>query len=248
MSLPISGFMPIPLAIMPPFMAYQSLVMGDAFGRAFQFGKRKISAMSNEEFNKLDIVQLYEGIANEYTRIIPTVEKAMASSVTLQVSIVKELIRTIPALAKTLLSEEFTSELFPHSAHGHPFGDLIPHGEDVLGTPTTVIPPPSVPTGTGDTTVGPHGTISPVIVTEQQKLDRLVIDGVGTYINSLTVKIDADQAIREKFNYGDDANDATNRRLKNLGIRKEQLVRYSTLMTAYKNKYGNWYVAKVKIV
>ncbi len=33
-------------------MATQSMVMGDAFGQAFQYGKRKISAMSNEEFNK----------------------------------------------------------------------------------------------------------------------------------------------------------------------------------------------------
>ncbi len=102
MVLPISGFMPIPLAIMPPFMAYQSLVMGDAFGRAFQFGKRKISAMSNEEFNKLDIVQLYENISNEYTRIIPTVEKAMAQSTQLQVVIVEEMLKIIPALAKKL--------------------------------------------------------------------------------------------------------------------------------------------------
>ncbi len=132
MSLPISGFMPIPLAIMPPFMAYQSLVMGDAFGRAFQFGKRKISAMSNEEFNKLDIVTMFESISNEYVRMIPTVKDAMSQSVDLQVAIVKELLRVIPELGKAL----FSAETFPHSAHGHPFGDVIPHGDTSTTTET----------------------------------------------------------------------------------------------------------------
>ncbi len=103
MSSPISGFMPIPLAIMPPFMAYQSIVMGDAFGRGFQFGKRKISAMSNEEFNKLDIVKMFEEINSSYHRMIPTVEKSMADSADLQVTIVTELLKIIPALIDALL-------------------------------------------------------------------------------------------------------------------------------------------------
>ncbi len=124
MSLPISGFMPIPLAIMPPFMAYQSLVMGDAFGRAFQFGKRKISAMSNEEFNKLDVVTMFESISNEYTRMIPTVEKSMAASTDLQVAIVKEMLKVLPALGKELLKMvtggDTGSEAFKHLQHGHP--------------------------------------------------------------------------------------------------------------------------------
>ncbi len=49
----LSGFLPIPLAMMIPFMGAQSLVLGKAFGEGFQYGKRKISAMTNEEFNKL---------------------------------------------------------------------------------------------------------------------------------------------------------------------------------------------------
>ncbi len=124
MSLPISGFMPIPLAIMPPFMAYQSLVMGDAFGRAFQFGKRKISAMTNDEFNKLDVVTMFESISNEYTRMIPTVEKSMAASTDLQVAIVKEMLKVLPALGKELLKMvtggDTGSEAFKHLQHGHP--------------------------------------------------------------------------------------------------------------------------------
>ncbi len=53
MVLPVSGFLPVPLPMMIPFMGAQSLVIGKMFGVGFQYGKRKISAMSNEEFNKL---------------------------------------------------------------------------------------------------------------------------------------------------------------------------------------------------
>ncbi len=149
MSLPISGFMPIPLAIMPPFMAYQSLVMGDAFGRAFQFGKRKISAMSNEQFNALNITQMFEQISNEYTRMIPTVEKAMQQSLELQVTIVKELLKTLPAIGQMLneLGIEATGKTLDELAHliGMHFG----HDEGGSSTPAPT-PSPIVtecPTG-----------------------------------------------------------------------------------------------------
>ncbi len=151
MSLPISGFMPIPLAIMPPFMAYQSLVMGDAFGRAFQFGKRKISAMSNEEFNALTISKMFEQISNEYTRMIPTVEKSMSASLELQVTIVKELLKTLPAIGQMLneLGINATGKTLDELAHliGLHFG----HEEGGGGTPTTPTQPTdpvSCPPGT----------------------------------------------------------------------------------------------------
>ncbi len=144
MSLPISGFMPIPLAIMPPFMAYQSLVMGDAFGRAFQFGKRKISAMTNEEFNALSISQMFESISNEYTRMIPTVEKSMQASLELQVTIVKELLKTLPAIGQMLneLGIKATGKTLDELAHliGMHFG----HGETGT-TPQPVPPTPFTP-------------------------------------------------------------------------------------------------------
>ncbi len=54
MPLPIGFFMPLPLPLMIPFMMWQSAAMADGFGTFFQYGKRRISAMSNEEFNALD--------------------------------------------------------------------------------------------------------------------------------------------------------------------------------------------------
>jgi len=92
--------MPVPLAVMPPFMAYQSLVMGDAFGKGFQYGKRKISAMSNEQFNALSEGDLLKDSMSEYTRMIPTVKEALDSSTELQVYIVKEMMRVLPVLIK----------------------------------------------------------------------------------------------------------------------------------------------------
>ncbi len=103
---PISGFMPIPLAIMPPFMAYQSILMGDAFGKGFQYGKRKISAMSNDEFNKLDLSTLFEESVVQYKRMVPTVKEAMDDSKDLQNHIVKQLFAIIPNLLKDFFGGE----------------------------------------------------------------------------------------------------------------------------------------------
>ncbi len=227
MSLPISGFMPIPLAIMPPFMAYQSLVMGDAFGRAFQFGKRKISAMGNEEFNKLDIVTMFETISNEYTRMIPSVEKAMSQSVELQVSIVKELLRVIPELGKAL----FSAETFPHSAHGHPFGDVIPHGD--TGEPLPTEEKPSVDK--------PRDRDTPEEQQEKAKarqkmLDRRAIDRLKSIISTASSAITAIQNSKrhsksEKERRIKHQKDAIKSKLKQLGVARQN----------YKNKYGEWY-------
>ncbi len=64
--LPIGFFMPLPLPIMIPFMMWQSAAIAAGFGTYFQFAKRKVSAMSNEEFNKSnphDLVnQMYQDI------------------------------------------------------------------------------------------------------------------------------------------------------------------------------------------
>ncbi len=92
MSLPISGFMPIPLAMMIPFMATQSMVMGDAFGRSFQYGKRKISAMSNEEFNATSMNEQAEDMYKTYKLIIPSLQQSIKDSTELQKFIIASLL------------------------------------------------------------------------------------------------------------------------------------------------------------
>ncbi len=77
MVLPISGFLPVPLPMMIPFMGAQSLVIGKMFGEGFQYGKRKISAMPNEEFNKLTFEAMMSNARDEMQASIPTMQKAL---------------------------------------------------------------------------------------------------------------------------------------------------------------------------
>ncbi len=96
----IGFFAPFPLALMIPFMAGQSLAMGEAFGKGFQYGKRKISSMSNEEFNKLDFRELSESLATDYRVMIPSITKSIEASDKLQSAVFQalgDLIKSIPA-------------------------------------------------------------------------------------------------------------------------------------------------------
>ncbi len=55
LSSPISGFTAIPNPYMIPLLFLQSLLIGAGFGIGYQGERRKLSAMSNEDFNKLDL-------------------------------------------------------------------------------------------------------------------------------------------------------------------------------------------------
>jgi len=104
-SLPIGGFMPIPLAMMIPFMATQSMVMGQAFGMGFQYGKRKISAMSNEEFNKTTMEAIASEMFASYEKIIPNLKTQMADNQGLQNFIIAKLLD----MPRDLISDFFNS-------------------------------------------------------------------------------------------------------------------------------------------
>ncbi len=95
----VGFFAPFPLALMIPFMAGQSLAMGEAFGKGFQYGKRKISSMSNEDFNALDFKSLSESLATDYRTMIPSLEQSIRASDKLQSAVIQEmgdLIKSIP--------------------------------------------------------------------------------------------------------------------------------------------------------
>jgi len=87
----IGFFAPFPLALMVPFMAGQSLAMGEAFGKGFQYGKRKISSMDNKEFNALNFQQLSESLATDYKVMIPSLTKSIQASDELQRAVFKAL-------------------------------------------------------------------------------------------------------------------------------------------------------------
>ncbi len=69
--LPIGFFMPLPLPIMIPFMMWQSAAIAAGFGTYFQFAKRRVSAMSNEEFNKADPHELVNSMYEDIVKSIP---------------------------------------------------------------------------------------------------------------------------------------------------------------------------------
>ncbi len=103
MVLPISGFMPVPLAMMIPFMFMQSIMMGYGFGTGFQYSKRKISAMSNEEFNKTTIKNETSKMFEAYQAIIPDIQQSIRDSKDLQVTIVEEMVKIPAHLLNALL-------------------------------------------------------------------------------------------------------------------------------------------------
>ncbi len=109
----IGFFAPLPLAIMIPFMAAQSAVMGEAFGKHYQYGKRKISSMSNEEFNKLDGGDVFGSIVTDYLKIIPQIQRAMEASSDFQDKVISEIIKIVPripgAIAEGLTGEQSSS-------------------------------------------------------------------------------------------------------------------------------------------
>ncbi len=72
MPLPIGFFMPLPLPIMIPFMMWQSAAIAAGFGTYFQFAKRRVSAMSNEDFNKADPHELVNSMYEDIVKQIPS--------------------------------------------------------------------------------------------------------------------------------------------------------------------------------
>ncbi len=70
-------------------MAGQSMLMGDAFGKSYQYGKRKISALTNEEFNELTPADLAKDITADLQALIPELKVAMQASTEFQGQIIR---------------------------------------------------------------------------------------------------------------------------------------------------------------
>ncbi len=88
----IGFFAPLPIALMIPFMVAQSLAMMEAAGKGWQFGKRKISAMSNKDFNKLTPHRILEDSLGEYKLMIPSMTQAFDESRLLQTKIIEVMV------------------------------------------------------------------------------------------------------------------------------------------------------------
>ena len=98
MVLPIGFFMPLPLAMMIPFMGIQSAVMAKQFGENFQYGKRRISAMSNEEFNKLTPKMIQDNANDELKAMIPSMEASIGDMREFQKFVIEKFVQMIEDL------------------------------------------------------------------------------------------------------------------------------------------------------
>jgi len=77
MSSPLSAFTAIPNPQMPAFLGAQSLIMMYQAREGWQYGKRRISALSNADFNVLTPQSLMERQAMELKGAIPIIENSM---------------------------------------------------------------------------------------------------------------------------------------------------------------------------
>ncbi len=109
MSSPISGFTAIPNPQMLAFMPIQSYLMMYFAGAGWQIGKRKISAIPNEEFNKMSANDLLKGFTADLRETIPTLESSMQDITPLVNILVKqygdfarEIINVVPQVAQTV--------------------------------------------------------------------------------------------------------------------------------------------------
>ncbi len=117
-------------------MMSQSWIMMYAAGGAWQYGKRRISAMSNEEFNKLTPINLLEEHTAMLREAIPSIQKSLNDMTPLIKTLmeqfgdfVNEAIKAIPQTVSNIL--------------GTPGGEFsnIPTTESISGT-STGLPPP----------------------------------------------------------------------------------------------------------
>ncbi len=124
MVLPIGFFMPLPLAMMIPFMGIQSAVMAKQFGENFQYGKRRISAMSNDEFNKLTPKMIQDNANAELKAMIPSMEQSVIEMRTFQTFLIKEFMQMLNDAIKAGFGKLFGVDdeaisAIEHFIHGH---------------------------------------------------------------------------------------------------------------------------------
>ncbi len=102
-------FMPFFFPLGIAFMGSQSAVMMKMAGEQWQYGKRRISAMTNEEFNKLTPIKLFEIETSELRAMIPLMQESMRDMNKLTPIIVTEMIKMFSDFV-TILYQKLTGE------------------------------------------------------------------------------------------------------------------------------------------
>jgi len=113
MSSPLSGFTAVPNPQMLSFMPIQSYLMMYFAGAGWQIGKRKISAIPNDQFNKMSAKDLLEGFTADLRETIPTLERSLQDVTPLVRVLIeqygdfmKEILKVTPVVSKDVLFGE----------------------------------------------------------------------------------------------------------------------------------------------
>lgn len=145
----IGFFSPLPLAYMVPFMVAQSLAMMEAAGRGWQFGKRKISAMPNKEFNKLEYIDMWNDSTANVRDMLPGLEKMFDTSTIYQGKIFEHMFALIPVFINKMAESTggLISNLSGQNADWSTFWEQfaqahLPAVPEIDATPGKTIPPP----------------------------------------------------------------------------------------------------------
>ncbi len=256
MSLPIGFFAPLPLPMMIPFMGMQSAVMAEQFGTLFQYGKRRISAMSNEEFNALTPEILQIRMTEQLQKMIPEMEKQIQAMSPLVSTIIREFANYIKEAILAVSSpksgfEQTTGTTITPSETGthyiqNPDGTTSKYVDGVLvstTSPTTIIDvvdtQPIVETTTVKvTTIGAFFIPEPRYWTEMQKLLTTQQISAQRYIDQQVIETQLAKIHIYRIDNPNDTGSYTMTRMLN---------ELSYMHGAYNNRYGEWYVAKTQI-
>ncbi len=221
MVLPIGFFAPLPLPMMIPFMGIQSAVMAEQFGTMFQYGKRRISAMSNEEFNKLTPQMLQERITVQVQGMIPEMEKQIQAMRPMVVIIMKEFAEYVRLATEAIAKGG--EEYLQHAAHGHIFG----HGDTYVPPSTTTTELAPEPTPEAPTTAEPT-------LAQQKELLGNEIEQALQAVKDYQLKYPNGTIGTGNYPVIDYQNQMTR-------LLSSVTVAHNT----YHDKFGEWYVAKI---
>ncbi len=94
-------------------MAAQSFAMGHAFGTSFQYGKRKISSMTNEEFNALSATDLHGELQADIRAMIPNMNVSFKTMERFQIDIINSMVNTLKLAAEQFFEWITTGKVTP---------------------------------------------------------------------------------------------------------------------------------------
>jgi len=204
-------------------MGIQSAVMAEQFGTMFQYGKRRISAMSNEEFNALTPQKMQERMTTQLKGMIPEMEQQIQAMRPLAVAVLKEFGAYITE-AGGLVGETLAHGIGTHIGHDTPGGTTVP---------SPPRPTPQDPSGgSGRTDTGK---------TARQKLEADIDLTIKQLEKNESTAHDRESRCRNK---GGTINSRINecRQWKKIQATIDNQLAYILLKRKeYKERYGVWY-------